>query len=44
MFGVAPWENGLPKPEYDDGPFFDEAQTDMGMGSMAGKGMKRCRR
>jgi hypothetical protein len=23
-FGVAPWE-----PKYDDGPFFDEGQTDM---------------
>ena len=20
MFGVAPWENGLPEHEYDDGP------------------------
>jgi hypothetical protein len=29
VFGVAPWENGLPDPEYDDGPFFDEGQTDM---------------
>ena len=29
LFGVAPWENGLPEPEHDDGPFFDEGQTDM---------------
>jgi hypothetical protein len=29
MFGIAPWENGLPEPEYDDGPFFDEGHTDM---------------
>ena len=21
VFGVAPWENCLPEPEYDDGPF-----------------------
>ena len=29
VFSVAPWENGLPEPEYDDGPFFGEGQTDM---------------
>ena len=29
VFGVAPWENGLHDPECDDGPFFDEGQTDM---------------
>ena len=29
VFSVAPWENGLPEPEYDEGPFFDEGQTDM---------------
>ena len=29
VFGVAPWENGLPEPDYDGGPFFDENQTDM---------------
>jgi hypothetical protein len=32
VFGIAPWGNCLPKPEYDDGPFFDEGQTDIGDG------------
>ena len=35
VFGVAPWKNGLPEPEYDNGPFYDEDQTDVGMVSMA---------
>ena len=29
MFGVAPWENGLPEPEYEDRPFSDEDQRDI---------------
>ena len=29
VFGIVPWENCLPEPKYDDGPFFDEGQTDM---------------
>ena len=29
MFSVAPWENGLPETEYDDGAFFDESQMDL---------------
>ena len=29
VFGVAPWENGLPDPECDDGPYIDEGQMDM---------------
>ena len=29
VFDVAPWENGLPEPEYDEGPFLDEDRTDM---------------
>ena len=29
VFGVSSWENGLPEPEYDDGPFCNEGQTDM---------------
>ena len=24
VFGVAQWGNGLPEPEFDDDPFFDE--------------------
>ena len=27
IFDVTLWENFLPEPEYDDGPFFDEGQT-----------------
>ena len=29
VFDVAPWENGLPGTEYDDGLFFDEDQTNI---------------
>ena len=29
LFGGAPWENGLPEPGYDEGPFLNEGQTDM---------------
>ena len=29
MFGVGSWENGLPQPEYKDGPSFDEGEMDI---------------
>ena len=29
VFGAAPWENGLPEHDYDDGSFLNEGQADI---------------